>query len=145
MLLQHPLCTPHFHTAHPIWLSPFPGCCSPSPSGYMILPHKFPFRFTVCEDLVTLLLDITNRAKRGWNSISFTHQVRIISKYTERPHLPCAVNELCVPAIVSPVGWEKYWMTLTTCQIDMIRSLSWVIVLVYLHLCLNHSSFSLVC
>jgi len=48
------------------------------------------------------LLDITNRAKRHWNSISVTHQEQIISKYKERLQLLCAIDELCVPAFVDP-------------------------------------------
>jgi len=48
------------------------------------------------------VLDITNRAKRNWNSISTTRQERIISKYKERLQLLCAVDELCVPAFVGP-------------------------------------------
>jgi hypothetical protein len=48
------------------------------------------------------VLDITNRAKQHWNSISSTRQKRIISKYKERLQLLCAVDELCVPAFVGP-------------------------------------------
>jgi len=48
------------------------------------------------------VLDITNRAKQHWNSISSSHQERIISKYKERLQLHCAVDELCVPAVVGP-------------------------------------------
>jgi len=48
------------------------------------------------------LLDITNRAKRHWNSISPTRQAGIILKYKERLQLPCAVDELCVPVFVGP-------------------------------------------
>jgi hypothetical protein len=48
------------------------------------------------------VLDITNQAKRHWNSISSTRQERIISKYKERLQLLCAVDELCVPAFVGP-------------------------------------------
>jgi hypothetical protein len=46
------------------------------------------------------VFDITNRAKQHWNSISVTHQERIISKFKERLQLLCAVDELCVPAFV---------------------------------------------
>jgi len=46
------------------------------------------------------VLDITNRAKRHWNSISSTCQERIIIKYKEHLQLLCAVDELCVPAFV---------------------------------------------
>jgi hypothetical protein len=46
------------------------------------------------------VFDITNQAKQHWNSISFTHQERIISKFKERLQLLCAVDELCVPAFV---------------------------------------------
>jgi hypothetical protein len=52
------------------------------------------------------VLDITNRAKRHWNSISSTRQERIISKYKERLQLLCAVDELCVPAFVGPDEME---------------------------------------
>jgi len=48
------------------------------------------------------VLDITNQAKRHWNSISSTRQERIISKYKERLQLLCAIDELCVPAFVGP-------------------------------------------
>jgi len=51
---------------------------------------------------IPTLLDITNRGKRDWNSISPTRQARIIQKYTERLQLLCAVDELCVPAFVGP-------------------------------------------
>jgi hypothetical protein len=46
------------------------------------------------------LLDITNRAKRHWNSISPTRQAVIIRKYKEHLLLLSAVDELCVPAFV---------------------------------------------
>jgi len=46
------------------------------------------------------VLDIKNRAKRHWNSISSTPQERKISKYMERLQLLRAVDELCVPAFV---------------------------------------------
>jgi len=48
------------------------------------------------------LLDITNRAKQHWNSISATHQIEIISKYKQCLQLLCTIDELCVPAFVSP-------------------------------------------
>jgi hypothetical protein len=51
---------------------------------------------------VPTLLDITNRAKQHWNSISLTRQARIIQKYMERLQLLCAVDELCVTAFVGP-------------------------------------------
>jgi hypothetical protein len=51
---------------------------------------------------IPTLLDITNRAKRHWNSISPTLQAGIIRKYKERLQLLCAVDELCVPAFVGP-------------------------------------------
>jgi hypothetical protein len=51
---------------------------------------------------IPTLLDITNRAKRHWNSISPTRQAGIIRKYKERLQLLCAVDELCVPAFVGP-------------------------------------------
>jgi len=48
------------------------------------------------------VLDITNRAKRHWNSISLPCQERIISKYNKCLQLLYAVDELCVPAFVGP-------------------------------------------
>jgi len=48
------------------------------------------------------VLDITNRAKQQWNSISSTPQARLISKYKGRLQLLGAVDELCVPAFVGP-------------------------------------------
>jgi len=48
------------------------------------------------------VLDITNRAKQHWNSISATRQVQIISKYKAHCQLLCAVDEVCVPAFVGP-------------------------------------------
>jgi len=46
------------------------------------------------------LLDITNRAKQYWNSISATRQVRIFSKYQQHLQVPFAVDELRVPPFV---------------------------------------------
>jgi hypothetical protein len=51
---------------------------------------------------IPTLLDITNRAKRQWNSISPTRQARIIANDKVRLQLLCAVDELCVPAVVGP-------------------------------------------
>ena len=50
------------------------------------------------------LLDITNRAKQHWNSISRTCQARIIRKCKERLQVLRAVDEFCVPAFVGPDG-----------------------------------------
>jgi hypothetical protein len=52
--------------------------------------------------LIPTLLDITNRAKRHWNSTSPTRQAGNIRKYNERLQLLCAVDALCVPAFVGP-------------------------------------------
>jgi len=57
---------------------------------------------SLLANLNSNLLDITNRAKRHWNSISPTHQAGIIQKYKECLQLLCAVDELCVPAFVGP-------------------------------------------
>jgi hypothetical protein len=51
---------------------------------------------------IPTLLDITNRAKQHWNSISPTCQARIIQKYKERFQLLGTIDELCVPAFVGP-------------------------------------------
>jgi len=52
------------------------------------------------------VLDITNQAKRHWNSIPFTRQERIIRKYKECLQPFCAVDELCVPAFIGPEEME---------------------------------------
>ena len=51
---------------------------------------------------IPTLLDITNRVKRHWNSISPPRQAQIIRKYKERLQLLCAMDELCVPAFDGP-------------------------------------------
>jgi len=101
-LLQHLLCTLLFNTALPIWCYSFPGSCSPVSSKYIILPFKPPFTFTASWHLITSLLDITNWVKHRCNSISSTCQLRRISNYNEPQQLLCTVDELCVPAFVSP-------------------------------------------
>jgi len=45
------------------------------------------------------------------------------------------------PLFSALITWEKWWMRLTPCVIDVIRSLSLVSVLVYLHFWLNHSPY----
>jgi hypothetical protein len=52
------------------------------------------------------LLDITDRAKQHWDSISPAPQPEIIRKDKEHLHLRCAVDELCVPEFVGPDGME---------------------------------------
>jgi hypothetical protein len=52
------------------------------------------------------LLDITDRAKQHWDSISPARQPEIIRKYKEHLHLLCAVDELCVPEFVGPDAME---------------------------------------
>ena len=64
-----------------------------------------PFKSHLDSPLANLkpnLLDITNRAKRHWNSISPTPQGGIIRKYMERLQLVCSVDKLYLPAFVSP-------------------------------------------
>jgi len=46
------------------------------------------------------VLDITNRAKQQWISISSIHPERIISKDKKHLQLLCTVDELCVPPFV---------------------------------------------
>jgi hypothetical protein len=71
------------------------------PPNLSYLPLKLHFD-SLLANLNSNLLDITNRAKRHWNSISPTRQTRIIRKYKECLQLLCAVDELCVPAFVGP-------------------------------------------
>ena len=71
------------------------------PPKFLILPFKLHFD-PPRANLNSNLLDITNRAKWHWNSISPTRQAQIIPKYKERLHLLCTVDELCVPALVGP-------------------------------------------
>jgi hypothetical protein len=71
------------------------------PPNSSYLPFKLHFDSPLAN-LNSNLLDITNRAKRHWNSISPTRQAGIIRKYKERLQLLCAVDELCVPAFVGP-------------------------------------------
>jgi len=69
----------------------FPTLHSTSGTPPVLLAHRFflrihpiafqtPFWFTASEPLKSDLLDITNRAKRHWNSIPPTRQARIIRK-----------------------------------------------------------------
>jgi hypothetical protein len=94
-----PLAHPALHIRH----SSFPGGAPlfPADSSYYlsncILIHReltYPFNSNA--------LDITNRAIQHWNSISPTHQARIIRKYKERLQLLSAVDEMRVPAFVGP-------------------------------------------
>jgi hypothetical protein len=52
---------------------------------------------------IPTLLDISNRAKRHWNSISPSRQAQIIQIDKERLQLLCGVDEFCVSAFVGPV------------------------------------------
>jgi len=74
------------------------------------LRFKSPFPFVASEDLITLLLDITFRAKQHWISISATPQLWIIWKYKECLQLLGAIDDYCVPALVAPdeMGEEVY-------------------------------------
>jgi len=70
-----------FSTKHfPFWRSCFSGGWSLLSSEYIIMPFKPHGRFAASYHLIRLLFDITNRAKRHWNSISATCQVLIITK-----------------------------------------------------------------
>jgi hypothetical protein len=77
---------------------------------------------------IPTLLDITNRAKRHWNSISPTRQARMIQKYMERLKLLCAVDELYIPAFVGPDEMGDLVEDIETVQLISFRSLSRVIV-----------------
>jgi hypothetical protein len=48
------------------------------------------------------VVDITNRAKGLWNSISSTCQERIICKKKKRLQHLCTIDEFSVPAFVCP-------------------------------------------
>jgi hypothetical protein len=97
--ISTPLAYLELHIRH----SSFPGGspCIPLNSSY--LPFMLHFDSSLAG-LTSDHLDITNRAKRHWNSISPTHQARMIGKYQEHPQLLCAVDELGVPAFVGPDG-----------------------------------------
>jgi hypothetical protein len=81
--------------------SSFPRGAPRFPPNSSYLPFKPHF-----DSPLTILnsnhLDIINRAKRHWNSISPPRQAGIIQKYKQRLQLLCAVDELCVLGFVSP-------------------------------------------
>jgi hypothetical protein len=80
-LLQHLLCCSSFsHNTPHLALLISPGSCSHFSSGCIILRHISPFRFLATEHFITLLFDITNRAKRHWNSILSDSQDRMFRK-----------------------------------------------------------------
>jgi len=100
----------------PLLPSPLPLPTSHTTSGappFLVALLFFPSNSSYCLSIsivihcnstsIPNLLDITNRAKRHWNSISPTCQAGIIRKYKERLQLLCAVIELCVSAFVGPV------------------------------------------
>ena len=106
------ICAPQFHSAllHHHQHSPCPPHTpnqalllswwhTSFPREFIILPFKLHFD-SPRYNLNSNLSDITNRAKRHWNSISPTRQARIFQKYKERLQLLCAVDALCVPAFV---------------------------------------------
>jgi hypothetical protein len=73
--------------------------------GFPLNSSYLPFNPQCDSPLANLnsnLLDITNRAKRHWNSLSTTCQVGIIRKYKEHIHLLYAVDTLGVPAFDGP-------------------------------------------
>jgi hypothetical protein len=79
--------------------SSFPGGTPRFPTNSAYLPFKPNFHSPLAN-LNSNVLDITNQAKRHWNSISPTGNAGIIWDYKERLQLLCAVDELCVPAFV---------------------------------------------
>ena len=93
--------TPLAHLELHIRHSSFPDGTPRFPPNSSYLPFK-PHFDSLLANLNSNLLDITNRAKRHWNSISPTRQARMVRKYKERLQLLCAVDELCVPAFVGP-------------------------------------------
>jgi len=93
----HPLPTQHstsgtapFWVAHLFFLQIHP------------IAFQTPFWFTMSKPLNPNHSDITNQAKQHWNSISPACQAQIILKYMGCLQPLCAVDELCVPAFVSP-------------------------------------------
>ena len=81
-LLQHLLWYSSFpHNTPHLVLLLSPGSCSHFSSECIILPLIPRFRFAASSHHITPVLDITNWAKRHWNSILSTCQERIISKY----------------------------------------------------------------
>ena len=94
---QHSPCTPR--TPHQSLLLSWRR--TPFPPEVIMLPFKLHFDSPQANHNSNIL-DITNRARRHWNSISPTRPARIIRKYKERLQLLCAVDELYVPAFVGP-------------------------------------------
>jgi hypothetical protein len=76
-----------------------PGGASRFPPNWSYMPFK-PHHNSPLPKLDSNLIDITNRAKRHWNSISPFRQAVIIQKYKEHLQLVCAVDELGVTAFV---------------------------------------------
>jgi len=147
------ICAPQFHSAspsalpltasHDIRYSSFPGGAPlfPPNSSYclsnsILMHHKL--------TSIPTLLDITNQAKQHWNSISPTLQARIIQKYKERLQLLWAIDELCIPAFVSPDEMGDLVDDIET-MFDWYHSNCLVGLLFpfYLLSFLNHSPFSL--
>jgi len=94
---QHSPCPPsipHQALLLSLWRTSFPP-------GFIILPFKLHFN-SLWAYLNSKLLDITNWAKRLWNSISPTRQTRIIRKYKEQFQLLFGNDQLCVPTFVGP-------------------------------------------
>ena len=73
--------------------------CFPPNSSY--LPFKLHFDLPPAN-LNSNRLDITDWAKRHWNSISPTPQAGIIWKYKECCQLFCAMDDMYVPVFVGP-------------------------------------------
>jgi len=116
--------TPSLYTALPIWCSSIPGSCSHFLSECIILPFIPTLRFAAGYHLMTPLLNITNRAKWHWNSISSPPQEQIISRYKERLQLLCTVDELSVPAFVGPdVNGER--VDDSDMMFDWYHSIAW--------------------
>jgi len=114
------ICTLQFHLIllHQHQHSPGPSCTprqalllslwhTSVPLEFVILPFKLLYN-SPRANVDSNVSDITNRAKRHWNSISYTRQVRIIRQYKQLLQLLCAVNELYVPAFVSPDGMGDF-------------------------------------
>jgi len=93
--------TPLAHLELHIGYSSFPGGGPCFPPNLSYLPFKRHFDSPLAK-LTSILLDITDRAKQHWNSISPSLRAGIIRKYKELLQLLCAVDELCVAAFVGP-------------------------------------------
>ena len=89
-------CSRHIPSCAPY----FPSRWSPFSSDCIILPVKPQLWFAPRQHLLTPLLDIKNRDKRHWKSLSATHYVRIVSKYMESLQLLRTVDEIFVSALV---------------------------------------------